>query len=101
MRLLSTLDTLDAIQASHQVELRDEADAKERLSKKLDQYLDFVRSVEAEKDDLRDAVTRLVEKGEPFVCFFSILVHSFLIVEISNDYSLWPHSRMRSTCLVG
>ena len=72
MRLLSTLDTLDAIRASHRVELREETHTKERLSKKLDQYLDFVRSVEAEKDDLRDAVIQLVEKGGPLVCCFTI-----------------------------
>ena len=88
MRLLSALDTLDAIQASHRVELREETHAKERLSKKLDQYLDFVRSVEAEKDDLRDAVIQLVEKGGSLVCFFPI--DRLLIPDSRELERLWP-----------
>jgi hypothetical protein len=62
-RLLSTLDTLDSLQASHNLELVSEANAKERLSGKLHRYIDFVREAEVEKDDLRDAVIQLVEKG--------------------------------------
>lgn len=62
-RLLSTLDTLDAVQAAHVIELEAETSAKERLSQKLDRYLDFVQTAEKEKDDLRDAVIQLVKKG--------------------------------------
>jgi hypothetical protein len=62
-RLLSTLDTLDALQTSHNLELASETQAKQRLSEKLDRYIDFVQAAEIEKDDLRDAVIQLVEKG--------------------------------------
>jgi hypothetical protein len=110
-RLLSTLDTLDTLQTSHNVELASETHAKEHLSEKLDRYIDFVKSAEVEKDDLRDAVIQLVKKGE--FAFTNIVsrrwdldqcsfVHCLpLVVELSNDYSLWPHSRMRSANLVG
>jgi hypothetical protein len=40
-----------------------ETEAKERLSAKLDRYVDFVQAAEVERDDLRDAVIQLVEKG--------------------------------------
>jgi len=62
-RLLSTLDTLDAMQVLHNRELAAETHAKERLSDKLDRYIGFVQAAEVEKDDLRDAVVQLVEKG--------------------------------------
>ena len=60
MCLLSTLNTLDAIKALHQVDLHEKTHTKECLSKTLDQYLDFVCSVEAEKDGLWDIVIWLV-----------------------------------------
>ncbi|KIM88483.1 hypothetical protein PILCRDRAFT_814379 [Piloderma croceum F 1598] len=82
-RLLSTLDALDALQALHNRELASEIHAKTRLSDKLDRYINFVHAMETEKEDLRDAVVQLVEK-----------------VEMSNNYSLWPHSHIRSTHFV-
>lgn len=81
-RLLSTLDTLDVLQAAHDKELASEVRAKERLGVKLDRYIDFTRASEVEKEDMKEAVLLLVEK-----------------VEISKDYSLWPHSRMQCTQL--
>jgi hypothetical protein len=62
-RLLSTLDALDALQALHNRELASEIHAKRRLSDKLDRYINFVHAMETEKEDLRDAVVQLVEKG--------------------------------------
>lgn len=62
-RLLATFDVLDNIQYSHAAELTSETRAKERLSDKLDRYIDVVQAAEMEKDDLRDAVNQLVEKG--------------------------------------
>jgi flagellar biosynthesis regulator FlaF len=54
---------LDNIQYSHAAELTSETRAKERLSDKLDRYIDVVQAAEMEKEDLRDAVIQLVEKG--------------------------------------
>ncbi|EGN98694.1 hypothetical protein SERLA73DRAFT_181292, partial [Serpula lacrymans var. lacrymans S7.3] len=81
-RLLATFDALDSLQSKHALELSSEKLAKERLSIKLDRYLDYVKAVETEKDDLKDAVEHLIQK-----------------VEVSNDMSLWPFSRMRISSL--
>ena len=62
-RLLSTLDTLDILRHSHTIELTSETKAKEKLSDRLDHYIDYVKAVESERDDLRDAVALLIEKG--------------------------------------
>ncbi|RDX47136.1 hypothetical protein OH76DRAFT_1406299 [Lentinus brumalis] len=76
-RLLATLDELDASRAAHQQELKTEKRAKEKLSEKLDRYLDEVKRAEADRDEMREVVSILVEK-----------------VERCNDYSVWPYSRM-------
>ncbi|KAF8160027.1 hypothetical protein B0H34DRAFT_705875 [Crassisporium funariophilum] len=81
-RLLSTLDTLDVIQNAHNEELDAVSRTKNRLKDKLDRYIDVVKVAELERDDLRDAVLKLVEK-----------------VELSNDYSKWPHSRIHLSSL--
>lgn len=62
-RLLSTLDTLDAVQSSHVEELDSERRAREVLHDRLGRYIDIANVSETEKDDLRDAVIKLVEKG--------------------------------------
>ncbi|CAA7269861.1 unnamed protein product [Cyclocybe aegerita] len=76
-RLLSTLDTLDAQQAAHARELAALARDRERLKAKVHRYAEVVRIKEEERDDMRDAVLKLIEK-----------------VEISNDYNKWPHSQI-------
>ena len=62
-RLMATLDDLDASRNAHQVELKAERRAKERLSEKLDRYLSEVRRADAERDEMREVVSILVEKG--------------------------------------
>ena len=62
-RLLSTLDTLDARHRSHEQELSAVEGDRNRLKVKLQQYSEFVKSAELERDDMRDAVIRLIEKG--------------------------------------
>ncbi|KAI1785151.1 hypothetical protein LXA43DRAFT_1118145 [Ganoderma leucocontextum] len=76
-RLIDTLDELDASRNAHRLELKAEKGAKEKLSEKLDRYLDEVKRADAERDDMRDVVSILVEK-----------------VEACNDYSAWPYARM-------
>ncbi|RPD58842.1 hypothetical protein L226DRAFT_265401 [Lentinus tigrinus ALCF2SS1-7] len=76
-RLVATLDELDASRAAHQKEMKTEKRANEKLSEKLDRYLDEVKRAEAERDEMREVVSILVEK-----------------VERCNDYSVWPYSRM-------
>ena len=64
-RLIATLDELDASRNAHYSELRSEKRAKEKLSEKLDRYLDEVKRAEAEKNEMREVVSLLVEKGTP------------------------------------
>jgi hypothetical protein len=54
---------LNETRASHVRELASETQAKERLSDKLDRYIDVFKIAELERDDLRDAVEQLIEKG--------------------------------------
>lgn len=85
--------------------------AKERLSEKLDRYIEFTRVAEVEKDDMREAVSLLVEKGRSRSSIFMdnrwdtcacLLARGYSsVVELSNDYSLWPHSRIRCTDATG
>ncbi|EJF60568.1 hypothetical protein DICSQDRAFT_181272 [Dichomitus squalens LYAD-421 SS1] len=79
-RLMATLDELDASRNAHQLELKAERRAKEKLSEKLDRYLDEVKRADAEKDEMREVVSILVEK-----------------VEACNNYSAWPCARMSLT----
>ncbi|OCH91372.1 hypothetical protein OBBRIDRAFT_526838 [Obba rivulosa] len=76
-RLLSTIDALDALQQSHTRELAEEQRVSERLTHRLHRLMEHVKVVDRERDDMRDAVLRLVEK-----------------VELVNDYALWPHSHI-------
>ena len=62
-RLMATLDELDASRNAHQLELKAERRAKEKLSEKLDRYLDEVKRADAERDEMREVVSILVEKG--------------------------------------
>lgn len=62
-RLIATLDELDAQRDAHLREIHAERNAKENLSRKLDSYLDEVTRAERERDDMRELVSILVEKG--------------------------------------
>ena len=62
-RLLSTLDTLDVIQSGQNNELDAMAQTNRRLKDRLDQYSVIVKTAELEKDDMRDAVLKLIKKG--------------------------------------
>ena len=62
-RLFSTLDTLDVIQSGQNNELDTMAQTNKRLKDKLLRYSSVVKTAELERDDMRDAVLKLVEKG--------------------------------------
>lgn len=62
-RLNATLDELNTIHTSYNLQIASETCAKKQLSRKLDRYIDFVQDAEAERDDLRDVVNELIEKG--------------------------------------
>ncbi|KJA17043.1 hypothetical protein HYPSUDRAFT_1045049 [Hypholoma sublateritium FD-334 SS-4] len=81
-RLLATLDTLDVIQTNQAHELSSAARTQAGLREQLDEYKKVVESAELERDDLRDAVGKLIKK-----------------VEESNDCKNWPHSRISLSSL--
>jgi hypothetical protein len=98
---MATLDTVDAMKSSHAFVLTSERQAKQRLSDKLDRYIDFVDAAQRERDDLLDAVNVFLEKGMSFTCrcFTFILLNA--IVESSNNLSLWQCCRLSCTSVVG
>jgi hypothetical protein len=62
-RLVSALDALDHLQTQYSLELDTEAGKRRHMETKLRRYLDTVQAAEVERDDLRDAVMKLVMKG--------------------------------------
>jgi hypothetical protein len=62
-RLLMTLDTLDALQLSHREELKALAEAKQALGARFQMIKEELDSALDERDDMREAVLKLVEKG--------------------------------------
>ncbi|KAI0915262.1 hypothetical protein AcV5_005428 [Taiwanofungus camphoratus] len=77
VRLLSQLDAMDALRATHERELVAEIRANERLSSKLRRYYDYIKEARVQWDDMRETVALVLEKAE-----------------LANDYSLWPHSQI-------
>ncbi|KIK91479.1 hypothetical protein PAXRUDRAFT_149414 [Paxillus rubicundulus Ve08.2h10] len=80
IRLLKTIDVLDALRAQHALETSTEEQAKMRLAHEVDRWRSIAKSLEVERDELKDVVEDLIEK-----------------VQISNEWSSWPCSRMRIT----
>ena len=62
-RLLSTLNAVDVIKSDQTKERDAMVQMNRDLKDKLDLYSAFVKAAELEKDDMRDAVLKLVEKG--------------------------------------
>jgi len=62
-RFLATLDTLDELQEKHRLELSEMTEEITALRAKLSRYVSRVKEAEAERDDMREAVVELVEKG--------------------------------------
>lgn len=101
-RLLSTLDTLDVIQSGQNNELDAMAQTNKRLKDKLLRYSAVVKMAELERDDMRDAVLKLVEKGgSRGSTNYNNFKSTCFVVELSNDYSMWPHSQIRLSSLAG
>lgn len=111
-RLLSTLDALDSLQSTHATELEEALQTEERLKGRLNRYGDIAQVAELERDDLRDAVIQLVEKGGSWTfCFGEYAVRDTIyltraavsssVVEMANDYTSWPRSRIELTSYLG
>ncbi|KAH8114317.1 hypothetical protein DFH11DRAFT_1726831 [Phellopilus nigrolimitatus] len=77
-RLLTTLDTLDELQASATLDLQQAQHENARLVRKLEVYRETAKVAEKEKEDMSNAVLQLVAK-----------------VESCNDYTKWHATRMQ------
>ena len=62
-RLNDTLDTLDALTQSHDQEVATLTYSNKRLRRKLDQYIEYARNLESERDQLREGARQIVEQG--------------------------------------
>ncbi|KAF9038129.1 hypothetical protein BJ165DRAFT_423534 [Panaeolus papilionaceus] len=67
-RLLATLDSLDLQQLTHHDEVMELKKARDLLKARLARYIGVVETTEAEKNDMRDAVLQLVQRGKYLVC---------------------------------
>ncbi|KAH7873112.1 uncharacterized protein C8R40DRAFT_1113979 [Lentinula edodes] len=79
-RLTSTQDALDALQLSHDEELRAEQAVKHKMQERLKTYYQFLRSVNYEKEDLRDAIVSFLQREDP--------------------HNSWPQSQLHVSSLV-
>lgn len=61
------MDSLDALRIRHRRELAVERETKERLKRKMDELVEYTAKVEEERDEMRECVTALIEKGEYYV----------------------------------
>ncbi|KAJ7156218.1 hypothetical protein C8R46DRAFT_1004638 [Mycena filopes] len=83
-RLLSALDTVDALRTDHGAELAANFEANKSLKEKVARYLNKVRRAELERDQLRDVVLELSDK-----------------IERSNgDITSWAYSRLKISRLL-
>jgi hypothetical protein len=94
------------LQRAHTEELGHETRARQELSQKLDQYIDIVKILQDERDDLQDAVLQLVHKGGleflPLVmevagdllCSCRRL-YTFVVEETKSNFKFWPRSRLQ------
>lgn len=62
-RLLKTIDVLDALRSQHALEISAEEEAKTKLMQEVNGWRSVVKNLEAEKDELKDVVEDLIEKG--------------------------------------
>ncbi|KAJ3910552.1 hypothetical protein F5879DRAFT_228835 [Lentinula edodes] len=80
-RLTSTQDALDALQLSHDEELRAEQAAKHKMQQQLKTYHQFLRSVNYEKEDLRNAIVSFLQRVE-------------------DPHNTWPQSQLHVSSLL-
>ncbi|KAK0431964.1 hypothetical protein EV421DRAFT_127598 [Armillaria borealis] len=82
-RLGATQRALNTLQTIHTEELAAERQTSETLRKKLIAYQERARAAEMERDDMRAAVSELVDR-----------------VSVSKDFNAWPCGQLRATSLL-
>ncbi|PBK66780.1 hypothetical protein ARMSODRAFT_977339 [Armillaria solidipes] len=82
-RLGATQRAYNTLQTIHTEELAAERQTSETLRKKLIAYQERARAAEMERDDMRAAVSELVDR-----------------VSVSKDFNAWPCGQLRATSLL-
>lgn len=62
-RLNDTLATLDALVQSHAEELAIVTRSEKRLRNRLNEYVQYAKDLEAQRDGLRSEITQLIQQG--------------------------------------
>ncbi|KAL4064520.1 hypothetical protein J3A83DRAFT_4376741 [Scleroderma citrinum] len=79
-RLLKTIDVLDSLRTQHALEMSFLAGEKMKLTHAVNRWRTVARTLEIERDEMKDVVEDLIEK-----------------IQISNEWNSWPCSRMHIT----
>ena len=105
-RLLKTIDVLDALRSQHALEISAEEQAKMKLVQEVNRWRGVAKGLEVEKDELKDVVEDLIEKGMSKTLFsppkvtpqHSILWHGphavFYLVYQSKSRTNGAHGRV-------
>ena len=62
-RLNDTLATLDALAQSHAEELAIATRSEKRLRNRLNEYVQYAKDLETQRDGLRSEITQLIQQG--------------------------------------
>lgn len=80
VRLLKTIDVLDSLRTQHALEMSSLVRERMRFTQDVNRWRTVARTLEIERDEMKDAVEDLIEK-----------------IQISNEWNSWPCSRMYIT----
>lgn len=104
-RLLATLDALDGLQRSHQLDIDALNQRINVLHTRTRVLKSRTKAAEAERDTLKEGVNKLIAKGGrmrsfwaggsfPYICLYCTLICIVSLVEYANDHRVLPHSRI-------
>jgi len=100
-RLLSSLNAFDVAQNAYERKIESLSQESDKFKLKSKQHLEALKLAQLDRDDMRDVVLRLIEKGGCGAASTVSYMFSFALVETSNDYSKWSHSKFVVSSLAG
>lgn len=62
-RLTSAMDAMETLRLQHRQEMAEERQARERLKVKMERLIEFTAHVEAERDDTREGILAVLDRG--------------------------------------
>ncbi|KAG6374509.1 hypothetical protein JVT61DRAFT_4553 [Boletus reticuloceps] len=80
IRLLKTIDVLDSLRTQHALEISAEEQAKLKLVQEVNRWRNMAKDLEVEKDELKDVVEDLIEKGMLEISLFPQVTPKHLIL---------------------